>query len=36
MFKHGLRSVEEIKPRQTMTAEMRKIRREIQELGAPD
>jgi hypothetical protein len=35
MFKHGLRSVEEIERRRTMTAEMRRIRREIRELGAP-
>jgi hypothetical protein len=36
MWRHGLRSVEEIERRRTMTAEMRRIRREIQELGAPE
>jgi hypothetical protein len=33
MFKHGLRSVEEIERRRTMTAEMRRIRRELRELA---
>jgi hypothetical protein len=36
MFKHGLRSVEVIERRRTMTAEMRRIRSEIQELGVPE
>ena len=33
MFKHGLRSVEVIERRRTMTAEMRRIRRAMQELA---
>jgi hypothetical protein len=32
MWKHGLRSIKEIERRRQMTAEMRKIRREMQEL----
>jgi hypothetical protein len=33
MWKHGLRSIATIERRLKMTAEMRKIRREMQELG---
>ena len=33
MFKHGLRSTEVIKRRREMTAEMRRIRHEVRELG---
>jgi hypothetical protein len=33
MWKHGLRSVETIERRRQMTAEMRRIRREIRELA---
>ena len=33
MWRHGLRSVEEIERRRTMTAEMRRIRREMRELA---
>jgi hypothetical protein len=36
MFKHGLRSVEVIERRRTMAAEVRRIRRKIQELGAAE
>ena len=35
MWKHGLRSTETIEQRRKATAEMRRIRRKIQELGAP-
>jgi glucans biosynthesis protein len=33
MFKHGLRSIEIIEHRRKMRTEMRRIRREMQELG---
>jgi hypothetical protein len=33
MWKHGLRSIEAIKRRRKIAAEMRKIRREMQELA---
>jgi hypothetical protein len=33
MFKHGLRSIEVIERRRAMTDEMRRIRREMQELA---